>query len=240
MENRASSQVESSPSAPYLDRLGTECAVATDYSGISHPSLPNYIALTAGTTAGIVDDDNPSAHPLTIPSIFSLLGSNWRALEESMPSNCDTNGSGQYAVRHNPAAYYTNIRAACASQDVPLRPVPDLSARFTFITPNLCDDMHNCSTEAGDAWLAREVPLILASPQYRAGDTALFITFDENDAGGTVVPMYAIAPSIRPGTTVGQAFNHFSLLRTTEELLGLHPLLGQAATAPSMVSVLHL
>jgi hypothetical protein len=240
MENRASSQVEGSSSAPYLDGLGTECAVATNYTGISHPSLPNYIALTSGTTAGITDDESPSAHPLSIPNIFSLLGSNWRALEESMPSNCDLSSGGEYAVRHNPAAYYTNIRAACASQDVPLRSLPDLSARFTFITPNVCDDMHDCPTQAGDAWLAREVPLILASPQYRAGNTAVFITFDENDAGGSAVPMYVVAPSIRPGTTVGQAFNHFSLLRTSEELLGLHPLLGQAATAPSMIAAFHL
>jgi hypothetical protein len=240
MENRASSQVEESSSAPFLGRLGAECAVATNYSGISHPSLPNYIALTSGTTAGITDDSDPSAHPLSIPSIFSLLGSNWRALDESMPSNCALTSDGNYAVRHNPAAYYTNIRGACASQSLPLGSVPDLSARFTFITPNLCDDMHDCSTRAGDTWLSREVPLIVDSPQYQAGGTVLFITFDENDEGGTLVALYAIAPSIRPGTTVGQPFDHYSLLRTTEELLGLRPLLGRAQSASSMVPALHL
>ena len=240
MENRASSQVEDSPSAPYLARLGGECGMGTKYSGISHPSLPNYIALTSGGTQGVSDDADPSTHPLQVPSIFSLLGSDWRALEEAMPSSCALTGGGEYAVRHNPPAYYTNIRGACAAQDVPLGPVPDLSARFTFITPNLCDDMHDCSTLTGDAWLEREMGQILSTAQYRSGSTAVFITFDENDAGGSLVPLYVVAPSVHPGTRSAAAFDHYSLLRTTEELLGLRPLLGRAASAASMAAAFNL
>ncbi|HLI52852.1 MAG TPA: alkaline phosphatase family protein, partial [Acidimicrobiales bacterium] len=240
MENRGLDQIEGNPAAPYLNRLGAECGLATDYSAVAHPSLPNYIALTSGSTQGIADDAGPDVHPLTAPSIFGLLGPGWRALEESMPAPCDRQSGGEYAVKHNPAGYYTAVTSRCAAQDVPLTDPPDLSAPFTFITPNLCDDMHDCSTAAGDAWLAREVPAILDSAEYRSGGTALFVTWDENDAGGTLVPLYVVAPSVPPGVKVASPLDHYSLLRTTEEMLGLTPLLGQAATAPGMGGAFHL
>jgi hypothetical protein len=233
-ENRSFAQVAGSPSAPYLARLARECGLATRYDGIAHPSLPNYLALTSGSTHGVTDDAGPAAHPIGGASIFSLLGGRWRTLAQSMPAPCDPATSGTYAVRHNPAVYYTAVRRACARQDVALGARPDLTAAFTLIIPNVCNDMHDCSTATGDAWLAHELPLVLASPAYRSGTTAVFITWDENDAGGRRVPLYVVAPSVRPGTRATGAFDHYSLLRTTEELLGLRPLLGKAAGAPSM------
>lgn len=241
MENRGAGEVYGSPQAPYINHLGAQCGVATGYTGVSHPSLPNYIAITSGSTQGISDDDNPSSHHLTAPSVFSLLGSGWRSLEESMPSPCFQTSSGEYAVRHNPAAYYVNISAQCRTQDVPMdAAAPDISARYTFITPNVCHDGHDCSTATADRWLSVEMPLLLDSPPYRSGSTVVFVTWDENDSGGSLVPMYVIAPSVRPGTRSAAAFNHYSLLRTTEDLLGLTPLLAGAATAPSMATAFHL
>ena len=237
MENHGLDQIESSSQAPYLNTLGSRCGLATDYSAVSHPSLPNYLALTSGSTHGISDD---SGHQLSAPSLFGLLGAGWRSLEESMPADCDRTSSGEYAVKHNPAAFYTPVAPDCLTQDVPLTNPPDVSAEFTLITPNLCDDMHDCSTQTGDAWLSREVPLVLDSSEYRSGSTAVFITWDENDGGGTLVPCYVIAPSVVPGTRSTSQFNHYSLLRTTEEMLALNPLLGQAATAPAMRGAFHL
>jgi hypothetical protein len=109
-----------------------------------------------------------------------------------------------------------------------------------MIVPNLCDDGHDCSTGTADRWLARAVPAILASAEYRSGTTALFITWDENDAGGSVVPAYVVAPSVPAGTVAPGRFDHYSMLRTIEELLALKPLLGAAATAPSMRPAFHL
>ena len=241
MENRALAQVAGSPSAPFLDRLATECGSATGYSAVAHPSLPNYIALTSGSTQGISDDSGPAAHPLGGPSIFSLLGTGWRSLEESMPAECDHSSGGEYATKHNPAVYFTTLRSQCAAQDVPMDDAaPDVSARFTLVTPNLCNDGHDCSTATADRWLSAEVPLMIGSAQYRAGATVLFVTWDENDAGGTLVPLYVIAPSVPPGLKVSLPYSHYSLLRTAEELLGLSPLLGAAASAPSMRSAFHL
>jgi hypothetical protein len=238
MENRAYSLVIGSHDAPYINSLAHKCGLAANFKAESHPSLPNYVAMTSGSTQGIGDDGDPSQHRLAVPSIFSQLGGGWRALEESMPSNCALADAGSYAVRHDPAVYYTNIRGACARQDTPLRAQPNLSARFTFVTPNLCHDMHDCSTRAGDSWLAGFVPKILGSRAYREGSTVVFITWDE-DEGGHIATL-VLSPYTRPGTVSRQAFNHYSLLRTTETLLGIRQKLGHAATAPDMRTAFQL
>jgi phosphatidylinositol-3-phosphatase len=239
MENHSYDQIIGSSDAPYINRLAHDCGLAADYEAISHPSLPNYVALTSGSTQGITDDDGPSSHPLRVPSIFSQLGGAWRALDQSMPSACDQSDSGQYAVRHNPATYYTNIRGVCRRRDVPLGNRPNLSARFTFVTPNVCDDMHSCPRQDGDAWLAGFVPNILRSRDYRAGKTVVFITWDEG-SGDNHVATLVLSRYTRPGTVSRKAFNHYSLLRTTESLLGIREKLGQAATASDMRSAFHL
>src|SRR5664280_2987964 len=97
-------------------------------------------------------------------------------------STCDHVTSGQYAARHNPAVYYTKSAASCRRNDVPLKLPLDLSAGFTMIVPNICNDMHSCPVAIGDAWLRRIVPSILASSQYQSRSLVLVITFDENDA----------------------------------------------------------
>jgi phosphatidylinositol-3-phosphatase len=110
---------------------------------------------------------------------------------------------------------------------------PNLTARFTFITPNLCHDMHDCSTASGDTWLAGFVPKILRSRVYRAGSAAVFITWDEG-SGDNHVATLVLSRYTRPGTISHKAFSHYSLLRTTEALLGIRAKLGQAATAADM------
>lgn len=229
-----------SPSAPYLNSLASACGLATNDVAVSHPSLPNYVALTSGSTQGITDDGEPSTHPLASPSIFSELGNNWRALVESMPSRCDRITSGDYAARHNPAVYYRSLESSCQRNDLPMSLPLNLSARFTFIVPNICNDMHSCPVATGDAWLRRMVPTILASPLYQSQSLALFITFDENNLrASNRVPTLVVAPSVPRGDRVGTSFNHYSLLRTTESLLHLG-LLGGARTAHSMVGPFHL
>lgn len=240
MENKSYGSIIGSGDAPYINSLAAKCGLATGYSAISHPSLPNYIAMTSGSTQGITDDADPSSHPLGAASIFSQLGPGWKALEESMPSNCAQTSSGTYAVRHNPAAYFTNIRTACTSQDIPLGSSPDISGRFTFVTPNLCNDMHDCSVATGDGWLSSFIPTILNSPTYAAGQTAVFVTWDEDDGSASNhVATIVVAPSVPSGTTSATSFSHYSLLRTTEEMLG-QSLLGNASTATSMRSAFHL
>jgi phosphatidylinositol-3-phosphatase len=247
-ENKTYDQIVGNSNAPYINGLAKQCGLATNFSAEAHPSLPNYIAMTSGSTQGISDDSGPSSHPLNVESIFSQVV-DWRSLEESMPSNCDQSNSGLYAVRHNPAAYYTNVATACASRDVPMATAPDISARFTFVTPNLCNDMHSCPTQSdatteiktADAWLSTFMPKIVASQEYQSGSTAVFITWDEDDYSDSQhIVTIVVAPSTLGGLTSGTAFNHYSMLRTTEEMLGTSAFLGKAATATSMRSAFHL
>jgi phospholipase C len=234
MENEGFGSIIGSSSAPYINSLANTYGLASDYAAISHPSLPNYIALTSGSTQGIADDSDPSSHPLNVPSIFSELAAGAsRSLEQDMTSNCAKGSAGEYAVRHNPEAYYTNLGTDCGNYDVPLGSVPDLSARFTFVTPNLINDMHDGTISDGDKFLQTFVPAAMATPQYLSGSTAIFITWDEGTGSGSnQVPCIVISPYTH-GVKNATPYTHYSLLRTTEELLGL-PLLGDAASATSM------
>jgi len=239
---RAYGQIIGNSDAPYLNGLAGQAGLAMNFHAEAHPSLPNYIAMTSGSTHGITDDDPPPDHPLDVPSIFSLLpGGGSRSLEESMPSNCRLTDSGNYAVRHNPQVYYTNLGGDCARFNIPLADPPDLSARFTFVAPNLIDDMHDGTVADGDTWLSTFVPELLASAEYAAGRTAVFITWDEDDdLSGNHIPTFVLAPSVVPGTQVSTMLDHDSMLRGTQEMLNLTPLLGNAATAADMRAAFNL
>jgi phosphatidylinositol-3-phosphatase len=109
------------------------------------------------------------------------------------------------------------------------------------VTPNLCNDMHDCSVQTGDAWLQSWVPKITASPSYRAGNTVVFITWDEDDGhSGNHVATVVVSPYTTPGTRSATAFTHYSLLRTAEQLLGITTFLGNAASATGMRSAFGL
>jgi len=238
-ENHSYSEIIGSTNAPYINTIAVDCGVATNFFAETHPSLPNYIAMTSGSTQGITDDGPPSSHQMAVPSIFSQVG-DWRSLQESMPSNCDLADAYPYAVKHDPAAYYTGIRTACQTLDVPLASTPDISAAYTFVTPNICNDMHDCSVSTGDNWLSTFLPKILGSSAYTSGSTAIFVTWDEDDSSASNhIATLVIAPSVPTATSVSTMFNHYSMLRTTEELLGSSTYLGNAATAPSMRSPFH-
>jgi phospholipase C len=254
MENESYDQVIGTSSAPYLTHLSQTCGIATNYAAVSHPSLPNYIAATSGATWGIADDDPPSAHPLARPSIFSQVhaaGLSWRSYEEDMPSNCAVSNTGTYAVRHNPAVYYTSLRAQCRRWDIPMGTTSSGSfasavrsgrmPSFAFVTPNLCHDMHDCAVATGDEWLRRWMAVILASTTYRTGATAIFITFDEGTLTNQVATL-VVAPSTPSGTRSSTAYDHYSLLKTTEELLGIKNPLAHAAdpSTVGMRSAFHL
>lgn len=248
MENKPLGSVIGSPNAPYENALAQQCGQATNYQGVAHPSLPNYLAATGGSTFGVTDDRNPSVHRVTGASIFGQLdsaGKSWRAYMESMPGNCAKSASGPYAVKHNPPAYYMALRASCARRDVPLQGnlQRDITSgalpSFAFITPNLCDDTHNCSVNTGDSWLAGWIPKILDGANYRAGNTVIVLTWDEGTGASNQVPTIVIAPSVHPGARVATRLDHYGLLRGTEELLGLPPL-GKAASAPSFATAFGL
>jgi hypothetical protein len=226
LENKTYSNIIGNSAAPYINSLARQCALA-HVQAAAHPSLPNYIALTSGSTHGIRDDKNPSAHPLSGPSIFSQLNGNWHSYAESMPHACTLTNAGQYAVRHVPATYYTSIRNLCATHVLPYSGLPNLSSAFTMITPNLTHDMHTASSTTqeirnGDSYLAGFLAKLFASSTYTSGRTAVIVIWDEGNAASNVVPGIVISPSVRP-SSVGSMTDR-SVLNFTEHLLGLPPL----------------
>jgi phospholipase C len=240
LENHDYQSVIGSSSAPFLNSLAADCGLATGYHAITSPSLPNYIAATSGLGGHGLSPFSSDCDPVGScttgsKSIFAQVES-WRAYQESMPSPCAQHDDGRYAVRHNPPVYYTSL-AGCQDRDLPMTALqPDLDGdslpAFSFITPNICDDAHSCPLSEGDDWLSHELPRVFQSPAYRSGHTALFITFDEGDNGSRVATV-VVSPSTAAGQRSSQAFDHYSLLRTTEDLLGVPPL-GRARSAKSM------
>jgi len=242
LENKSPAAMLDSGQAPFLGDTARACGVATSYWAVAHPSLPNYIALTSGSTQGVRGDGPPTAHRLAARSLFEQVGS-WKTYAESMPRACLRHDSYPYAVRHDPAAYYTRLRGQLCRRDVPMGDlrrgafVRDLATRrlprFSLLVPNLCNDAHDCSVATADAWLGRVISRIAQSRVYSAGRTAIFVTWDESDdfGGPNRVALVAIAPSIRPGTRVGRRLDHYALLRATEGMLGQRVALGAAAHA---------
>ncbi len=259
MENHSYNTIIGSSQAPYINSLAAKCGLATNYHNISHPSLPNYVGATSGLGFAALqkfstDCDPSRACSTSAASIFGQ-GETWKAYEESMPSNCDPVNSGEYAVRHNPPPYFTTL-TRCATFDVPYSQLAtDLAGNtlpaFSFITPNVIDDMHDGTIADGDTWLASNLPVIFNSPQYQDGSTAVFLTWDEGEGGtaincatnttdvGCHVATIVISPSTVPGTTSPTLFNHYSLLGTAEQLLGL-PELGLASSFPTLTAAFDL
>jgi phosphatidylinositol-3-phosphatase len=240
MENKDYANVIGSSSAPFLNSLAADCGLATNYHAITNPSLPNYIAATSGLGGYKLNPFYSNCQPdsycsTRLKSVFAQLRS-WRAYQESMPRPCARRDDGLYAARHNPAIYYRSLRG-CRKRDLPLTALQrDLDGNslpaFSFITPNLCHDAHSCPLKDGDDWLAEEVPRIIQSAAYRAGNTVLVITFDEGEESSHIATVI-VSPSTPAGRRSGARFDHYSLLRTTQELLGV-PRLGRAKAARSM------
>jgi len=261
-ENHSYNTIIGSPSAPYINSVASECGLATNYHNISHPSLPNYISATSGlgytAIADFDSDCSPSSTCSTSAANIFGQGESWKAYEQSMPSKCDNSNSGEYAVRHNPPPYFNGL-SGCGTRDVHYSQLAtDLADNklpaFSFITPNLIDDMHDGTIADGDTWLSKNLPTILNSSEYTGGSTAVFITWDEGEGGSRTngeqcatntsdvschVATLVISPSTKPGTQSSTLFNHWSLLATAEQLLGLHKL-GNASSATTLTSAFNL
>jgi hypothetical protein len=242
LENHSYDQIKGS--SPYLNQLAQRCALAINYAAVTHPSLPNYLALTSGDTDGIHSDCTSCS--TRARSIFEQLGGHWRSYLESMPTpGYQGAAAGLYAKKHNPASYYTRLAASYKDNAVPLGSpshgslARDLKTntypRFSLIIPNLCNDEHDCPISIGDQYLQEWIPKILASRSYRSGKTVLFITYDEGISTSNHVYTVAASRSIRPKTIIRRPLDHYSLLRTSEQLLGL-PCLAHACNSASMIA----
>jgi hypothetical protein len=254
--------LKGSPDAPYINTVLLPMASSANqyYTPPNiHPSLPNYLWLEAGTNFGIFDDKAPAAHHQQAPdhlvSLLSKAGYTWKAyLEGISGENCPLAAGKDYVPRHDGTLYFDDVTdgnsrtsPTCISHTRPMRELTeDLQnntvPNFSYITPNLCDDMHsapNCDgnrVQAGDTWLSKIVPEIMQSQAYKEG-SAIFIVWDEGGhtpqeaASDGPLPFFLISPYAKHGYSNDIHYDHSSTLRTLEELFGLTPLLGEAAHA---------
>lgn len=245
MENEEFGSVIGSPSAPYQNSLASSYALAGSYFGVAHPSLPNYLALVAGSTFGVTSDCLPAqcSFPSNVTTIATLLDSHhlsWKEYAESMPANCSqvNSSDGLYFPKHNPFVYFGAVTgdngtgtasSYCDSHVVSMEQFyADLKSgslpNYSFITPNICDDAHSCPIATGDQWLSTVVPEIIGSSSFAS--SALFIVYDEGASsdvagGGGQVPCILVSPFAKAGYASSVGYSHYSLLATVEAIFDL-------------------
>ncbi len=237
-------------------------------SGYLHPSEPNYIWLEAGTNqfsdTTFNADNTPSAQSTTsnahLVTLLNNAGKSWHAYQENISAACPINNGTNFVPRHSPFVYFQDVSAAgapgsvgtpssssayCSSHEFDYSQLAtDLTnstvANYNFITPNLCDDMHNScaptnnTIKQGDSWLQSNLPSIINSPVYQTGHAIILVVWDE-DSGSTTnnpVGMMAISPQTKGnGYASSLAFSHSSYLKSMQEIFQVGPLLGNAASS---------
>lgn len=247
LENHEFSEVIGAPDAPYLNQLASQGALAVNYHAITHPSLPNYLALAGGSTFGISKDcTGCHASGPNLATQLSAASEGWRAYMGAMPRPCFAGvEAGEYAKKHNPFMYFPSVafNPSLCARDVPEAQLQaDLAHRrlpaFAWISPGLCDDAHSCPFGSADQYLREVVPQLLGA---LGPDGLLAITFDEGTtnagccggAAGGRVAMVLLGPRVRKGIRLHGAYSQYSLLATIEDRFGVARL-RHARTAPAL------
>ena len=242
-ENKESSSVLGNRAAPTFNSYARRYANLTRYYGVTHPSLPNYLALVSGSTQGITSDCTSCVAPgRSLADTIEASGRTWKTYAEGLPSPGYLGSfSGRYAKKHNPFAYFPDVanNPQRRAQIVSLtRLATDLSAgelpSFSLVVPDLCHSMHDCSVRVGDAWLRRIAPPLLSLP-----NSVIFVVFDEGSTklrgGGHTIGL-ALGTAVRRRSRFTRVTGHYGLLRTIEQAWGLQ-LLGQSASATPITRI---
>jgi hypothetical protein len=230
-ENKANWEITSS-SAPYFTSLASQGANLTRSYAITHPSQPNYLALFSGSTQGVTNDDCPKTFSGTnLGAQVIGAGLTFKGYSESMPSDGYTGcSSGTYQRKHNSWADFTtvpsssNLTYASFPRDYASLPT------VAFVTPNMCNDMHDCSVSTGNTWLASNLD---GYAQWaKSHNSLLIVTFDEDNwlAFNHIYTAF-VGAHVKPGS-YSRKINHYTVLRTIEAAYGLDGINGAATLAP--------
>ncbi len=235
-ENHAYNEVIGSSSAPYINSLANSGASFSQSFAIEHPSEPNYLDLFSGANQGVTDDSCP--HTFSAANLGSELiaaGKTFAGYSEGLPSAGSTTcSSGNYARKHNPWANFTNVPSA---DNLPLTSFPsDFTTLPTvsFVIPDLCNDMHDCSVSTGDTWLQSHLDAYKTWAMTH--NSLLITTFDEDDFSlSNQIPTVFDGQMVQTGQ-YPETINHYNVLRTIEDMYGLSHA-GAAATSASITDV---
>lgn len=234
MENKAP---EEALSGEFTASLASTNGEAGNYSAVSHPSVPNYLALTSGQTWGVTDDSYHVLPKQDIGDELTNAGVSWRAYMEGLTGGGCLDSPVPYDPGHNPFAFYGG---RCPDNVVPLTSLAsDLNGNtplFSWISPDMCHDEHSCDVSAGDDWLRQTVGMIKQSKAW-AANGVLFITWDEDDGSADNRVLTLVVTPHQGHRVSNQPYNHYSLLASVEDLLGVARL-GQAASAKAMTDLM--
>lgn len=222
---------------PFTASLASSYGVAADYRAVSHPSVPNYLALTSGQTWGIQDDSYHALPTKDLGTQLTAVGVTWRAYMDGMIAGC-SDSPVPYDPGHNPFAFYGG---ACPSNVVPFTSFKaDLDGNtpmFSWISPDMCHDEHSCDVSVGDEWLRQTVGQIMKSKAWTENG-ALFITWDEDDGSSDNRVLTMVVTPNGGHHVSNRPYTHYSLLATIEDLMGVGRL-GNAARATPMTDLVH-
>jgi acid phosphatase len=218
---------------PFTAGLAQTYGYASHYQALTHPSLPNYLAMTGGSTYGVTDDGPPSVNGTHEASVFGralALGRTAGLYAEGMPGNCAlTDGGTSYAVKHNPWAYHLDERASCDRYDVPLTELPAAEAAgrlpdVGMVIPDLCHDAHDCGLDTADAWLRDEIGRVMSGPDWKSGRLAIVITADEDDRRQDNLVLTVVMHPGLHGVVVDTPLTHYDLAGSYLAVIGDGPL----------------
>ena len=220
-----------------IERLTATYALATNYHAVASPSLPNYLAITSGSTWGVTDNAYHVLPQGGLGMQLTAAGLGWRAYMEGLTDQGCLHSPYPYALKHNPFAYYGG---ACPPNVVSLDELDaDLAENtpsFVWITPGLCHDGHDCSFSIAGPFLEGLVSRVVASEAWRSGGV-LFIVWDEGSGGGSsIVPLIVASPGLG-NQEITAPYDHYSLLATIEDLFRL-PRIGAAQNARALTDLL--
>jgi phospholipase C len=232
-ENHSRSQII--PAASYMTSLSGAGADFTNFTAETHPSEPNYMDMFSGTNQGVTDDAcPPPGSPYSTANLgkeLSDAGRTWGSYNEDLPAEGSTVcNSGNYARKHNPWFSFSNVPASTghtfAQFPTDFTTLPTVS----FVVPNLCNDMHDCSVATGDSWLRTHLD---AYAQWApAHNSVLIVTFDEdNGLAGNRIATFFSGAHVKPGSYATQ-YDHYNLLRTIEDMYGTTHAGNAASAAP--------
>ena len=209
-------------SAPYIASLEKHGANFTNAYAETHPSQPNYLALFSGSTHGLTSDSCPHNYAsANLGSQIIASGRTFTGYAESMPANGYTGcTSGKFARKHTPWIDFTNVPRSDSVKftQFPKQKFSSLPT-ISFVTPNLCDDMHDCSVATGDKWLKANMSAYAAWA--KTHNSLLIVTFDEAENGvPNRIPLVVYGQPVKTGS-YAQKVNHYSVLRTIEDMYGL-------------------
>jgi acid phosphatase len=237
LENRAFGQVIGSPDAPYLNQLAHQGASFTQSYAITHPSQPNYLALFSGSIHGVYSDSCP--YTFNAPNLASGLlaaGKTFVGYAEGLPAvGSQQCIDGEYERRHVPWADFSNVPSSL-SQPFSSFPAGDYGALPTvsWVIPNLCNDMHDCSVKTGDSWLQANLSGYVNWAMTH--NSLLIVTFDEDDdTQVNKIPTIFVGQQVKPGN-YSEHITHYSVLATIEAAYGL-PRDGEAAKVAPITDV---